>query len=184
MRGMVERSLVATFKEEEMLTSGDTLDAYAEVWEKWQKADSKVLTYNGEVPAPTAETIAKGRELFMDAKRGNCFSCHGPEGRGDGASAYALDPETGEVKPTYKDDWGNEILPRNLRLGIFRGGRRPIDIYRRIKYGIAGGPMPEAAASLSNDDIWHLVHYVGSLSERPQHAKAADHGDAHAPEKH
>ena len=59
-----------------------------------------------------------------------------------------------------------------------------IDIYRRIKYGIAGGPMPEAAASLSNDDIWHLVHYVGSLSERPQHAKAADHGDAHAPEKH
>jgi mono/diheme cytochrome c family protein len=184
MRGMVERSLVATYKEEETLTSGDTIDAYAEVWEKWQKADSKVLTYNGEVPAPTAETIAKGRELFMDAKRGNCYSCHGPEGRGDGASAYALDPETGEVKPTYKDDWGNEILPRNLRLGIFRGGRRPIDIYRRIKYGIAGGPMPEAAASLSNDDIWHLVHYVGSLSERPQHAKAADHGDAHAPEKH
>jgi len=177
MRGMVERSLVATYTEEETLTAGDTIDAYAEVWEKWQKADSKVLNFDGAVPAPTAESIAHGRTLFMDAKTGNCFSCHGPEGRGDGTSAFVLNPETHKVVPAYKDDWGNEILPRNLRLGVFRGGRRPIDIYRRIKYGIAGGPMPEAASSLSSDDIWHLVHYVGSLSERTQHKAAAAHAD-------
>ena len=49
--------------------------------------------------------------------------------------------------------------------------------------------MPEAASSLTNEDIWHLVHYVGSLSERPQHKAAhadhaADHGGDHAGEKH
>jgi mono/diheme cytochrome c family protein len=197
MRGMVERSLVSTFGEEEMLTSADVADAYLTVWEKWKKADEKALVFEGEVPPPTPESIARGRELFMDAKAGNCFSCHGPEGRGDGTSAFALDPETGKLKSTYKDDWGHEILPRNLRLGIFRGGRRPIDLYRRIKNGIAGGPMPEAASTLTSDDIWHLVHYVGSISERPQHAhlaaslgEAESHGEApasgdgHGTEKH
>ena len=34
------------------------------------------------------------------------------------------------------------IIPRNLRQGIYRGGRRPLDIYRRIYAGINGVPMP------------------------------------------
>ena len=55
------------------------------------------------------------------------------------------------------------IRPRNLREGIFRGGRRPIDIYWRIKNGIAGSGMPEAAAGVTEEDLWHLVDYVRSL---------------------
>jgi mono/diheme cytochrome c family protein len=189
MRGMVERSLVATWTEEESLTSGDVIEAFKAVFDKWERAKEKALAFDGEVPHPTPESIARGKELFLDAKSGNCFSCHGPEGRGDGVSAFALDPTSGEIKPTYKDDWGFEITPRNLRYGVFHGGRRPIDLYRRIKNGIAGTPMPEAASALTNDDIWALVHYVGSISERPKHSNrptpehdaSASHGE---PAKH
>ena len=33
-------------------------------------------------------------------------------------------------------------IPRNLREGSYRGGRRPIDVFWRISAGIAGTPMP------------------------------------------
>ena len=34
-----------------------------------------------------------------------------------------------------------QLQPRNLRLGIYRFGRRPVDMYRRIFAGINGTPM-------------------------------------------
>jgi mono/diheme cytochrome c family protein len=180
MRGMVERLLVATYAEEETLTSGDVIGTYRDVWARWERAGEKALSFDGEVPRPTPESIARGKQLFVDAQTANCFSCHGPEGRGDGVSAFAVDPATGEIAPTYKDDWGFEVIPRNLRNGVFRGGRRPIDLYRRIKNGIAGTPMPEAPSSLTSDDIWALVHYVGTLSERPRVAHPRAHTNDHA----
>lgn len=65
------------------------------------------------------------------------------------------------------------ISPRNLRLGNFRGGRRPIDIYQRITSGIQGTPMP-GNTKLTEAEIWGLVAYVLSLpyeaSSRPQSA--------------
>ena len=64
------------------------------------------------------------------------------------------------------DEWGEDITPRNLTTGIFRGGRRPIDIYRRITTGIRGTPMPAIPDILTEEDRWALVHYVLSLSER------------------
>ncbi len=64
--------------------------------------------------------------------------------------------------------------PRNLRQGIYRGGRAPYDIYRRIYAGINGTPMPAAGpptpgapGTLSNDEIWNLVDYVLSLPYEP-----------------
>lgn len=55
------------------------------------------------------------------------------------------------------------IQPRNLRQGIYRGGRRPLDLYRRIYAGINGAPMPETKQTLKPDQIWNLVDYVMSL---------------------
>jgi mono/diheme cytochrome c family protein len=115
--------------------------------------------------------------LFHDAKKGNCASCHGDLGLGDGPSAWKKDEKTGKTIPAYTDDWGFDILPRNLRQGLFRGGRRPIDIYRRIYAGINGGPMPgigeakdaDGKPVMSDEDMWALVHYVRSLSERDEH---------------
>lgn len=55
------------------------------------------------------------------------------------------------------------IQPRNLRQAIYRGGRRPLDLYYRIHAGINGAPMPAAAGTLTPDEIWHIVNYVRSL---------------------
>ena len=55
------------------------------------------------------------------------------------------------------------IPPRNLRHGIYRGGRRPIDLYYRIHAGINGAPMPAAKGTVPPEDIWHIVNYVRSL---------------------
>jgi hypothetical protein len=74
--------------------------------------------------------------------------------------------------PAYVDTWGHPILPRDLTQGIFRGGSRPIDVYRRIYSGISGGPMPALGEArdakgeplLSPEDLWCLVHYVRALA--------------------
>src|SRR3954453_1854269 len=65
-------------------------------------------------------------------------------------------------------------IPRNLREGIYRGGRRPLDVFWRISSGIAGTPMPAsgpaapgAAGTLTQNEIWQLVDYVQSLPFEP-----------------
>jgi mono/diheme cytochrome c family protein len=61
-------------------------------------------------------------------------------------------------------------IPRNLRKGVYRGGRRRIDVFSRVHQGIAGTPMPGVGASsagasgtLSEAEIWNIVDYVLSL---------------------
>ncbi len=186
IRGEVERRLVRTYQDEEHLAAEAPLETYKEVWDKWQEAKTKVVAFEGDLPPPTPEMLKRGDELFHDAKKGNCAGCHGDGGLGDGPSAWKLDDEGRKVS-AYKDDWGNPILPRNLVQGLFRGGKRRIDIYRRIYAGINGGPMPAIGESkdsegnplLSSDDMWSLVYYVLSLSERDE-TIAAGPGAAHS----
>jgi mono/diheme cytochrome c family protein len=165
IRGETEKLLAYAVHEDGdggVITPDIIVDTYRDVWEKWDTAAEKLITFDGEVPMPTAERIAHGRKLFMDKNAGNCSSCHGDLGLGDGASAWEV---IGGVSQRVVDDWGFEIQPRNLTTGIFRGGRRPIDIYRRITAGINGTPMPAAPDILTPEDRWDLVHYVLSLSE-------------------
>lgn len=65
-------------------------------------------------------------------------------------------------------------IPRNLRANLFRGGRRPLDLFRRIHQGIAGTPMPAggpaapgAQGTLSEQEMWQIVDYVRSLPFEP-----------------
>ena len=65
-------------------------------------------------------------------------------------------------------------IPRNLRDGSYRGGRRPVDIFWRVSAGIAGTPMPAggpategAQATLTQEEIWQIVDYVHSLPFEP-----------------
>ena len=60
------------------------------------------------------------------------------------------------------DSWGNKAAAADLSSGMFRGGGRPIDIYRRISSGINGTPMPafEKLFQDNPDAIWHLVHFI------------------------
>ncbi len=62
------------------------------------------------------------------------------------------------------DNWGNFAFAANLTSGMLHGGRRPIDIYRRLYTGVTGTPMPSFAQhelfTEDPDNFWHVVHFV------------------------
>jgi len=119
------------------------------------------------------DSVDRGRELYYTAKA-NCYSCHGPTQLGDGNLGLYSDwskelynwqsekDEDGKKKKEYLKLGGLEpriIRPRNLRIGQYRGGRRPLDIFYRVHNGIDGAGMP-AANGLTHDQIWDIVNYV------------------------
>ena len=145
----------------------------------WAKANSEKpeVAIRPEVKRPVPgdsdydQSIAKGRKWFLSKTKGNCFVCHGTTARGNGPQTTSflkntlpLATTTDYEKPGLYDNWGNPIRPRDLTTGIFRGGRRPIDIYRRIRAGIKGTPMPAMpTTTLSDAEVWDLVNYVLSV---------------------
>lgn len=172
IRGETERRLAGSYDPDEGFKIEAVQEEYLGVWSEWDKSESKVIAYQGDVPAATPEVIERGRVLYNDAAGANCVSCHGVLGHGDGASAKENDPLTGE--PRLKlDDWGNTLSPRDLTGGIYRGGDRPIDLYRRLYAGINGTYMPSHSAikdpqgnrKVTDEDLWAIVHYVRSLAK-------------------
>jgi len=187
IRGETEIRLATEYDIDEKLPLEVVQQTYLDVWAEWDAAADKVIAYDGEIPESTPERIAHGRELFLDDTRANCVSCHGMNGRGDGASSYEKNEE-GELV-LVKDEWGNTIQPRDLTRGLFRFGRRPIDIYRRIYTGINGTPMPAHAEMkdpedpsrrlMSDEDLWDIVHYVRSLSTHEKTTQVAAETASH-----
>lgn len=166
----------------------EIVDTYvSEVVQKWHAANSAVTTNEpyperwDEDEKLRQEKIALGRELFFTSK-GNCFSCHGDTAIGDGQTndfddwtkdIYTIDKATMEPDPLEVKEYTalgamkpRNIRPRNLRLGVYRGGRRPIDLYARIRNGIAGTPMP-GNGKLSDEEVWALVEFVRSIPYQP-----------------
>ena len=136
-------------------------DGLAQFWTRSEEPSS-LVTPKTPRTEPTLESVANGRKLYLSDKT-KCVSCHGITGRGDGpqAESYQKKP-TGEEydEPGLFDVWDNPIEPRNLTKGIYRGGRRPVDLYRRIHAGIKGTPMPAFSTALTEAEIWDIVNYV------------------------
>jgi mono/diheme cytochrome c family protein len=126
---------------------------------------------------PDAASVERGRKLYLSPDL-NCAACHGEAGFGDGPQTYAVtkDLETGQDNPSpgLYDSWGHPIAPRNLHAGIFRGGRRPIDVYARLHAGIKGTPMPAFGGKLKDQDLWDLVNFLYSV---PFEKAAAGNGE-------
>jgi mono/diheme cytochrome c family protein len=99
----------------------------------------------------------RGRKVYLSQDAG-CLSCHGQDGR---SSKIELPTNVGR-----RNDWGDLNAPRDLTLGAYRGGSRPVDIFYRIKLGIAGSGMPPASDKVSDEDLWYLVDYVLSLPQQ------------------
>jgi mono/diheme cytochrome c family protein len=144
------------------------------------------------LPSVDTQSIARGRALYMSEKL-KCYSCHGLAAKGDGTSTVDYWPIPGS-SPEKKfenrglhDNWGNPVKPRNLTLGQYRGGRRPIDLYRRIYAGIKGTQMAGFATALrdakdekGNDltdeqvaermdrHIWDIVNYILDVPHEKQ----------------
>lgn len=91
------------------------------------------------------DAVAAGQALYEE----RCSSCHGPEGKGDGPAAAALDPKPADLAvevPNLTDDF----------------------VYWRIMDGGAMEPfnssMPAQKGILSEDEVWQLVSYLRSLA--------------------
>ncbi len=134
----------------------------AEQWKLAEEAEALVIPKMARVD-DTPESRARGRVLYLGAKA-KCATCHGDSGLGDGSQTLSVqkNPATNAdyAEPGLFDDWGNPLKPRNLTNGIYRGGRRPLDIYRRIHAGISGTPMPAFGTVLKDEEIWDVVNYV------------------------
>ncbi|QDT02489.1 Cytochrome c [Rubripirellula lacrimiformis] len=154
---------------------------------QWRAAPDQVVSVP---PMPVidgsqlAESIQRGDQIFH-GKIANCVGCHGPGGNGQ---SVLLD----------FDDWGKEYStrlgltpsdrddmrpfrkagalpprpakPRELTLGVFRGGGDGATLYRRIAEGIAGTPMPgvevvdePSGLGLTEEQVWDLVRYLQSM---------------------
>ncbi|MCH8316135.1 MAG: c-type cytochrome, partial [Planctomycetes bacterium] len=92
---------------------------------------------------------AIGKVIFMES----CASCHGPSGKGDG-----LD--------TPLDELGRPIKVRDLTTDAIQGGSDVFELYKRIRCGIPGTPMP-AQPAMTNEQLWQLIFYTRSLMGQP-----------------
>ncbi len=163
----------------------DVANDLAEKWEAGDLPENVVIPKVKRQP-PTKESIEKGRLLFLSQypdpqhpdpkKKTECAECHGRAGRGDGPNTEKFWPIPNS-KPERKyesaglyDDWGHPQKPRDLTRGLYRGGRRPIDIFRRVHQGIPGTQMAGFGAALSEDEIWDVVNFVLSIPFEGKHS--------------
>lgn len=167
-----------------------TLERAADdVADKWRDCETPLAQVIPGVPriADSSSSRARGRILYVQ----KCALCHGKTGLGNGPQTldYGQHPVTKEnyAEPGLYDDWGFPIQPRNLTLGMYRGGRRPVDIYRRIHQGIPGTPMA-GFSTFKDNEIWDLVNYVLSLpypnevlADDPQEKVATEVGKPEEP---
>ena len=93
---------------------------------------------------PSPELVAHGKEIYSQ----QCVACHGDAGAGNGPAAAALNPRPRNFVAGPDNEWKN--------------GRKPSQIFKTLKEGIAGGGMA-SYVTLPADDRWGLSHYVASL---------------------
>jgi DMSO reductase family type II enzyme heme b subunit len=111
----------------------------------------------GKAPGGGDEALRLGK-VFYDSI--GCYKCHGSMGRGDGPSA-----------PTLKDDNGMPMFAADLTQGWrFNGGASVEEIYKRLRTGVDGTPMPSFSdlldqKFLTEQELWHVAQYVASLSQ-------------------
>ncbi len=94
-------------------------------------------------------SVRRGYDLFVSNNQNfPCIGCHKDFGR--------------QVNFSY-DKWGTRVRPNNLTAGVYRGGRRPIDLFWRIRGGIAPSNMSGIAEVIKDDQIWDVVAFLQAL---------------------
>ena len=104
----------------------------------------------------TPEVLAEGKEIFLG--RGGCVSCHGAEGKGDGAAASNL-----------------PIQPRNFTNPKFKKYRTPGELMWVLKNGSMGQsgkvpgtgmlPVVQPKGFISEEEGWKVLLYELSLGK-------------------
>jgi mono/diheme cytochrome c family protein len=136
-------------------------DAHKGVVEEWvasQSPSARVVIpkypYSENWDDPKAfddmkQSVQRGYKSFLDPKGANCKQCHDDYGR----------------RAKFKwDAWGTLVRPNNLTNGVYRGGKRPVDLYLRLYNGIAGSGMNHFSDAPFDDGMrWDLVNFIRVL---------------------
>jgi mono/diheme cytochrome c family protein len=188
-------------QQEQVALVKDVVRTAVERWNGAAAAVTPIPARPNLSEADLAKSIKHGRELFYGTIA-NCIKCHGDSALGDGqmtdydewAKEFIADGKDRRLVATYVSLGllpPRTIRPRNLRLGAYRGGLRPIDIYWRVINGIEGTPMPALATNvrkpedppeakkLNPEEIWDLVNYVQSLPYEPINSPLKAAQEAH-----
>ncbi|MCZ6690155.1 MAG: c-type cytochrome [Planctomycetota bacterium] len=114
-------------------------------------ASAQEITVPPRVPE-SPELLEEGKQVYFQ----RCAFCHGLNGAGDGPVADGLDPR-----------------PRDFRDGLFKfrstkSGELPKDedLFRTIARGLPGTAMPAwqvPKKTLSDEEVWQVLHYVKTL---------------------
>ena len=164
---------------------------------QWTRAQNEVVNPPIARTEPTRESILRGATCFSP-RTARIVTAGWP---GDGESFVkqdvfndvvfggnpserqaridALDAKTKALWNLKPDSWGNPLRPANLNRGIYKGGRRPIDIYWRIAKGINGAQMPAHYPSpFDEKKMWDVVNFVLALPYEPDLLEDAPRRDA------
>lgn len=109
----------------------------------WELPDDADKTKNPV--ASSAESIAKGKELYNERTKGNCVFCHGETGAGNEANLARL-----RRKPAD--------LSNKERMAAMTDG----ELFWKISKGI-NGIMPAGERRMSEEERWHVVNYIRTL---------------------
>jgi copper transport protein len=99
-------------------------------------------TLPNPVPADAA-SIASGQALYQEY----CLACHGPRGKGDGPAGLAMNPR-----------------PADLSLHAVPGVHTDGQLFEWISNGYPGSVMPAFAGALTEEQRWHLVNFLRTLT--------------------
>jgi mono/diheme cytochrome c family protein len=108
--------------------------------EEW-KAPVRAAKKKNPIPADD-KSIAAGKLVYV----GQCLSCHGPAGKGDGPAAKDLPKKAGDLSSPKLDEQTDGALFWKIT-----EGRTPMPTYEKL---------------LKEEDRWMVVNYVRTLVAR------------------
>ncbi len=97
-------------------------------------------------PVPhSPEAVAVGKALYSG--KGNCYVCHGNDGRGNGEGGVMLSPP-----------------PRDLTDPTFQMLRKDGEIFYSIKHGVSDtGMFSYVPRMLTEEEAWTVVQYIRTI---------------------
>lgn len=108
----------------------------------WFKPDKYHRMFEKNPVPESDQVLQHGKEIYLE----NCQVCHGKSGQGDGPIAKNLNTRPADLSRSNKGD------------GFLAA---------HITYG-KGANMPAWGETLSESEIWNVVHYINSLRETAQ----------------
>ena len=113
------------------------LTALATTVEPWP-APARASAKKNPIPADAA-SIGRGKAVYT----AECFTCHGPLGKGDGPQAAQLEKNPGNLTKLQ--------------------GQSPGALFWKVSEGKK--PMPTFSTKLSEQQRWDVVNYIQTLGK-------------------